>query len=201
MEENNDVKYDVASEVGERGAKWLRSRYAGAILAAISFAESVIAPILIDPFLIALIFVKRQAWLRYTIISIVFSVLGGLAGYLIGALFFDFIGKWVIELYGLESQFARISASLNDNAFVFVLLGALTPIPYKLVAIGSGLAQINLVTFIVASIVGRMLRLGLVGWAAYLVGPHAMPLIRKHLLTFAYVIGFILLAYIVFKLI
>ena len=190
----------VVTELGERGARWLRSRHAGWILAVISFTESVFAPILIDPFLIALIFVKRQAWLRYTIIAIVFSVIGGVAGYYIGVLFFDFIGKWVIELYSLEEQFVWISTKLNENGFVFVLLGALTPIPYKLVAIASGVAHINFLTFLVASIVGRILRLGLVGGAAYLVGPTVMPIIRHHLLTTAYIVGFILLAYLIVKL-
>lgn len=201
MEESKQITREVTEEVGERGVRWLRSRHAGWILALISFAESVFAPILIDPFLVALIFVKRQSWIKYTAIAIIFSVVGGLAGYLLGALFFDFIGKWVISFYGLESQFAKISNGLNESGFVFVLLGALTPIPYKLVAIASGLAQLNLVTFLFASIVGRMLRLGLVGGAAYFVGPHAMPVIRRHLLTLAYLIGFILIAYLLINIV
>ena len=93
MSEQVDPKY--IEEVGERGARWLRSPHAGWILAGISFAESVFAPILIDPFLIALILAKRSAWLKFVVISVVFSVIGGLFGYLLGALFFDFIGKWV----------------------------------------------------------------------------------------------------------
>ena len=199
MSQNIDEQY--IQEVGERGAKWLRSRHAGWILGVISFAESVFAPILIDPFLIALILAKRSAWLRFIAISVVFSVLGGLFGYLLGALFFDFIGKWVIDFYGLQKQFASVTENLNDNAFVFVLLGALTPIPYKLVAIASGLVQLNFFTFFIASVVGRILRLGLVGGATYIVGPHALPMIRRHLLTLAYLLGFILLVYLIVRII
>ena len=197
MNEKISGEEQVMTEVGERGVRWMRSRHSEWILAVISFTESVFAPILIDPFLIALVFVKRRAWLRYTIIAIVFSVLGGVFGYYIGALFFDFIGKWVIEFYNLEKQFATTTVHLNENGFVFVLLGALTPIPYKLVAIASGVTQIDFLTFLFASIVGRIMRLGLVGGAAYLVGPRAMPIIRRHLLTLAYIIGFILLVYFV----
>lgn len=182
-------------EVSERGVKWLRSKHADWILAVISFAESVIAPILIDPFLIALILAKREKWLRFIIISIVSSVLGGMFGYLLGALFFDFVGKWIIDFYGLSDEFASISKSLDDNAFVFVLLGAITPIPYKLVAIASGLAQINFMTFVFASIFGRIFRLGLVGGATYIVGPRALPVIRRNLLNLAYVIAIVLLIY------
>lgn len=186
-------------KVGHHGAKWLRSRHAGWVLGVISFAESVFAPILIDPFLIALVLAKRQAWIKYVIISIVFSVLGGIAGYVLGALFYDFLGTKVIAFYGLETQFASISNNLDSNGFVFVLLGALTPIPYKLVALASGLVQVNIWTFIFASIFGRILRLGLVGYAAYAVGPHALPIFRKHLLTLAYVFGFILLVYLLIQ--
>jgi membrane protein YqaA with SNARE-associated domain len=182
-------------EVGHRGAKWLRSKHAGWILGLISFVESVFAPILIDPFLIALILAKREAWIRYIFISVVFSVLGGVFAYFLGYWFFDFIGTKIITLYGLESEFASMANSVDENAFVFVLLGALTPIPYKLVAIASGLTQINFVTYLFASIVGRILRLGLVGWATYAVGPHALPMIRRHLLTLAYILCAVLLTY------
>lgn len=188
------------NEVGTHGAKWLRSKHAGWILAVISFVESVFAPILIDPFLIALILAKREAWIRFITISVVFSVIGGLFGYLLGWLFFDFIGKWVIDFYGFKDEFTSVTEGIDDNAFVFVLLGAFTPIPYKLVAIASGLAQVNFMTFLFASIVGRILRLGLVGWATYAVGPHALPMIRRHLLTFAYIICVVLLIYLFIRL-
>ncbi|MEZ4200506.1 MAG: VTT domain-containing protein [Candidatus Paceibacterota bacterium] len=194
------VEQRYIDEVGKHGARWLRSRCAGWILAAISFAESVFAPILIDPFLIALILARRERWLYYTIIAIVFSVIGGVVAYFLGALFFDFIGTWVIGFYGLEDEFAAIHKRLDSNGFVFVLIGALTPIPYKLVALASGLAQINFMTFFFASVVGRILRLGLVGGATYIVGPHALPLIRKHLLQLAYVIGIILIVYFIVRL-
>lgn len=186
-------------KVGHHGAKWLRSKHAGWILGVISFAESVFAPILIDPFLVALILAKRHIWIKYVAIAITCSVLGGIAGYALGALFYDFLGTKVITFYGLETQFATISSQLDSNGFVFVLLGALTPIPYKLVALASGLVQVNIWTFIFASIFGRILRLGLVGYAAYAVGPHALPLFRKHFLTLAYIFGLLLLGYLVIQ--
>lgn len=186
-------------QIGKHGARWLKSKHAGWILAAISFAESVFAPIIIDPFLIALILARRERWLRYIYISVIFSIFGGVVAYILGSLFFDFIGTWIIGFYGLENQFTSVSKNLDANGFVFVLLGALTPIPYKIVALTSGLAQINFITFLFASIVGRILRLGLVGGATYLVGPHALPIIRKHLLHLAYVLAFILIVYFVIQ--
>ena len=192
---NQDPIQPYMEEVGQHGAKWLRSRHSGWILGAISFVESVFAPIIIDPFLIALILAKRESWIRFIVISVVFSVIGGVFAYFLGYWFFDFIGTKIINAYGMQDEFNSIAKSVDDNAFVFVLLGALTPIPYKLVAIASGLTQINFVTFLFASVVGRILRLGLVGWATYAVGPHALPMIRRHLLTLAYILCFVLLVY------
>lgn len=188
-------------KVGAHGARWLRSRHASWFLAAISFAESVFAPILIDPFLVAMILAKREYWVRYTVVAIVFSILGGLCAYMLGALFFEVIGQKIIEVFRFQTQFDSIAQSLSQNGFVFVLIGALTPIPYKLVAIASGLVHVDLVTFIFASVFGRIIRLGLVGFAAYAVGPVALPMFRQHLLKFAYVFAVVLIGYIIFKLI
>jgi len=171
-------------------------KYAEWILAGIAFAESMFAPIIIDPFLVALIFAKRELWKRYVLISILASVIGGLAGYALGALFFDTIGIKLIALFGLEDYFMAVSNDLNANGFVFVLLGAFTPIPYKLVAIGSGLLHINIVTFLVASIFGRLFRLGLVGFAAYAVGPKALPVMQRNLHLLAAIIAVLFSAYI-----
>lgn len=194
---NEEVaKEYLHKEMGERGVRWMHSPYTEKIFALISFTESVFAPIIIDPFLVALILTRRERWLRYTSIAIIFSVLGGIVGYLIGWLFYDLVGERVINFYGMQEYFASVTASIGNNAFAFVLLGALTPIPYKLVAIASGVVTLNPFTFLVASVIGRILRLGLVGWATYLVGPKAVPLIRKHLLTLAYIICAILILYI-----
>lgn len=189
----------LKEEVGEQRARWIDSKHAEGVFAMIAFAESVFAPIIIDPFLVALILTRREKWLRYVTIAVVFSVLGGIAGYLIGLLFYDLIGRPVIEFYNMQSYFDSVTARVSENAFVFVLIGALTPIPYKLVAIASGVVSLNFTTFIVASIVGRILRLGLVGWTTYLVGPRAVKIVRQHLLKLAYLIAVILLAYIALR--
>jgi len=182
-------------KVGKHGVRWLRSKHAGFILALISFVESVFAPILIDSFLVALILANRSKWLYYTTIATISSVIGGVVAYFLGLLFFDAVGVVIIETYHLTEQFNSVASSIDENAFVFVLIGAITPIPYKLVALASGLAQMNFMVFIIASIFGRIVRLGLVGYIAYAVGPHALPVFRKHLLTLAYIFFALLVAY------
>jgi membrane protein YqaA with SNARE-associated domain len=179
--------------------QWLRSRYAGSMLGAFSFAESIFLPVLIDPFLVALILAKRKRWLYYTTIAITSSVLGGIVAYFIGFWFFDSFGKPLIEHYGWQADFAALQSQIGESGFIFVLIGALTPIPYKLVALASGLANVHIITFILASLFGRIIRLGLVGYAAHAVGPHALPAFRGHLLSLAYIFLLLLTMYLVFQ--
>lgn len=178
---------------------WLRSRFGSWFLAAVSFAESVFAPILIDPFLIALIMVHPKRWRWYVIISVLASVLGGVVAYVLGAWFFQTVGVSVLQFYNLEDSFENIAAQADANGFVFVLIGAFTPIPYKIVALASGVLQLNLITFLVASIVGRFLRLGLVGLAAHYAGPKMLPLVRRHLHMIAALVGLVLVAYVAYQ--
>lgn len=196
---HQEAEQYIEGEGGKKRLHWMHSKYAEVIFAFISFSESVFAPIIIDPFLVTLILTKRQRWIRYTMIAIVFSILGGLVGYLLGWLFFDFIGYWVIDVYGLHDYFATVQTQINKSAFAFILLGAFTPIPYKLVAIAGGLLKVNFATFLVASIIGRVLRLGLVGIATYAAGPTALPILRRHLFKIASVVAVILIAYIVWR--
>lgn len=197
-ESHTKLQYDIASS-DKKGAGWLRSAYATWILAAISFTESVFLPVIIDPFLVALIFAVREKWKRYIFVSVIASTLGGLLAYALGALFFDTVGAQLLAWSGLEENFLTIAQNLGETGFVFVLLGAFTPIPYKLVALASGLLHIDLLTFLIASIIGRTFRLGLVGYAAYKVGPHALPIIQRNLHLFAAAVGVILVLYILFR--
>jgi len=190
----------TSADVVERhGARWLRSPRASLWLALIAFAESVFAPIIIDPFLMAMILADRRKWKLFTTVAIVASLFGGLIGYLLGALFFETIGVRILEFYGLMDSFTRLSTGVQNGAFVFVFIGAFTPIPYKLVAIASGVLQVQLLTFVVASIIGRVLRLGLVGVVTYVVGPHALPVLRRYLHHIAALIAIVLIAYLLFE--
>ena len=189
----------TAEVVEKHSATWLRSPRASLWLALISFAESVIAPIIIDPFLVAMILANRERWRLLTAVAIVASVLGGVFGYILGALFFEAIGIKILEFYGMVESFNRLADGVQHGAFIFVFIGAFTPIPYKLIAIASGVLQVPFATFMVASIIGRVLRLGLVGVVTYVVGPHALPIMRQYLHHIAAVIAVVLIGYLVLE--
>jgi membrane protein YqaA with SNARE-associated domain len=129
--------------------------YALWIMGAVSFAESSFFPVPPDVMLIPMSLARPQrAWV-YAAICTVTSVLGGLLGYAIGALLFDSVGHWLIQVYGLGDKVDAFRASYAEWGAVIILLKGLTPIPYKLVTITSGFAGYNLLLFVLCSIVAR----------------------------------------------
>ncbi|WP_257178275.1 MULTISPECIES: YqaA family protein [Bradyrhizobium] len=129
--------------------------YALWIMGAVSFAESSFFPVPPDVMLIPMSLARPQrAWL-YAAICTVTSVLGGVVGYAIGALLFDSVGQWLIQVYGLADKVDAFRASYAEWGAVIILLKGLTPIPYKLVTITSGFAGYNILLFILCSIVAR----------------------------------------------
>ena len=129
--------------------------YALWIMGAVAFAESSFFPVPPDVMLIPMSLARPQrAWL-YAAVCTATSVVGGLLGYAIGALLFDSVGHWLIQVYGLGDKVDAFRASYAEWGAVIILLKGLTPIPYKLVTITSGFAGYNLALFVVCSIVAR----------------------------------------------
>jgi len=129
--------------------------YALWIMGIVSFAESSFFPVPPDVMLVPMSLARPQrAWL-YAAVCTVTSVLGGIVGYAIGALLFDSVGQWLIQVYGLADKVDAFRASYAEWGAVIILLKGLTPIPYKLVTITSGFAGYNIILFILCSIVAR----------------------------------------------
>ncbi|MBX9649548.1 MAG: DedA family protein [Xanthobacteraceae bacterium] len=129
--------------------------YALWILAAVAFAESSFFPIPPDIMLLPMSLARpKRAWL-FAAVCTVASVAGGVLGYAIGALLYDSVGQWLINLYGLSGKVEAFRASYNEWGAVIILVKGLTPIPYKLVTITSGFAGYNVWLFILCSIVAR----------------------------------------------
>ena len=129
--------------------------YALWIMGVVSFAESSFFPVPPDVMLIPMSLARpERAWL-YAAVCTATSVLGGVVGYAIGALLFDSLGQWLIQVYGLADKVDAFRASYAEWGAVIILLKGLTPIPYKLVTITSGFAGYNIILFILCSIVAR----------------------------------------------
>ncbi|MFN7024834.1 MAG: YqaA family protein [Pseudorhizobium sp.] len=150
-------------------------------LGAVSFTESSFFPIPPDALLIPMVLAdKAKAW-RFAFICTVTSVLGGLAGYLIGALLFEQIARPILEIYGYAGKFADFAQRYNAWGAWIVLIAGLTPFPFKIITIASGATHLNLVTFLIFSIIARGGRFYAVAGLLYLVGPPIRQFIEKRL--------------------
>src|SRR5271168_3175821 len=129
--------------------------YALWILGGVAFAESSFFPIPPDVMLIPMSLARPQrAWL-YAGVCTAMSVLGGMLGYAIGALLYDSVGQWLIQIYHLGDKVETFRAGYAEYGAWIILLKGLTPIPYKLVTITSGFANYNIWLFILCSIIAR----------------------------------------------
>ena len=129
--------------------------YALWILAAVAFAESSFFPIPPDIMLLPMSLARpKRAWWFATICTVA-SVAGGVVGYGIGALLYDSVGQWLIEVYGLSGKVEAFRQSYAEWGAWIIIGKGLTPIPYKLVTITSGFAGYNIWLFILCSIIAR----------------------------------------------
>ena len=153
-------------------------------LAAVSFIESSFFPIPPDVMVIPMVISKRNDFFKIFLIATIFSVLGGMLGYIIGVYFFD-IGMWVINFYGYNDKLIFLKNSLNEGSGFFAWLGILflagfTPFPYKVLTIVSGLISFNLPVFILISLISRGLRFFIVSYLAYKFGNLFTEFMNKH---------------------
>ncbi|MCA0424349.1 MAG: DedA family protein [Proteobacteria bacterium] len=124
-------------------------------LAAVSFAESSFFPVPPDVMLLPMAMAKPQNAWRYALICTIASVLGGIVGYGIGYLLYDSVGQWLIRVYGLGDKLEAFRTLYQQHGHWIILIKGLTPIPYKLVTIASGLAAYDFFWFVVLSIITR----------------------------------------------
>ena len=138
--------------------------YAERALFGLSFAEASFFPIPPDPLLVAMGAGRPDRALRFALITSLASVLGALAGYAIGALLMDTVGEWLLGIYDPErAVWGKILSWYEEYGALALLLAALTPIPFKVFTIASGALGFPLVTFVLASAVGRTARFGAEG--------------------------------------
>ena len=155
--------------------------YAMWIMGAVSFAESSFFPVPPDVMLIPMALARPErayvmaAWCTAT------SVAGGIAGYAIGALLYDSVGAWLIQLYGYGDKVEAFRAAYAQWGAWIILLKGLTPIPFKIVTITSGFAGYNLGLFVLFSIITRGARFFLLAFLLHRYGEQARHIIEKRL--------------------
>ena len=180
---------------------WADHRYGGLALLLLAFAESSVFPIPPDVLLMALALGKPGAAFRFALICSVGSVAGGLAGYLIGWLLMDGLGRPIIELYNAQAAYAEVEQRFVAHGGWAVAIAGFTPIPYKVFTIAAGATQLSLSSFVLASVVSRSARFFLISGLIYYYGPTIKVFIDKYfnILTIVFTVlvllGFVLLGW------
>ena len=177
-------------------------------LAIVSFIESSFFPITPDVMVIPMVISKKNDFKKIFLIATIFSVLGGVFGYIIGAFFFEF-GAHIMNFYGYEDKLYNLKESLIKNDGFYAWLGILflagfTPLPYKVFTIASGLIGFNFLIFVLISLISRGLRFFLVSYLSYKFGDLFNEFMDKHGSKWFTIIGMIiviigLIIYLIFK--
>ena len=153
-------------------------------LGVVSFIESSFFPIPPDVMIIPMVISKKNDFIKIFLIATIFSVLGGILGYLIGALFID-IGMQIMSLYNYEDKLINLKNNLLNSDGFYAWLGILflagfTPLPYKVFTIASGLIGFNILIFILISMISRGLRFFIVSYFSYKFGDLFTQFMDKH---------------------
>ena len=177
-------------------------------LAIVSFIESSFFPIPPDVMIIPMVISKKKDFIKIFLITTIFSVLGGILGYLIGAFFFDF-GSEIINFYGYDNKLSNIKNNLvNSDGFYawlsVLFLAGFTPLPYKVFTIASGLIGFNFLIFVLISFISRGLRFFIVSYLSYRFGNLFNEYMDKHGSKWFTIVGILIviigmIIYLIFK--
>src|SRR5580692_9557056 len=170
-------------------------------LIAVAFAESSFFPIPPDILLIPMMLARPRAAWRLAAVCTVASIIGGMLGYAIGYYGFDLIGRPILEFYHAMPRYDALKAGFDRWGVWIIILKGMTPIPYKLVTIASGVAHFDLAAFVGASIISRSIRFFLIAAILWQFGDAARRFIERRLtlvtslFAVALVGGFVVLRY------
>ena len=180
--------------------KVANSNHAMRTLFWVSFLESCISPF---PAYFLVMFILAQKtkyrWQQVALVATVSSVVGGIVGYFIGHFLYQLIGVPIVNFYGLQTAFANFGAKLHAHQFIILLIAAMTPVPFKIAAISSGVFAVNFVIFILTAILGRGIKFIAVSFLTYKYGKKMRDGMAKSpwvsVITFVFIIFII---YIIF---
>lgn len=171
-----------------------RAKHAAATMAAVSFADSSFLPVPPHPLLAMLVMAEPKRAYFYATLCTLASVAGGFLGYAIGDVLFDTLGQWLIAKLHYETQMEMFQAMFAEWGFWLIVAKGLTPIPFKIVTIGAGIAQYALLPFFVASVLSRGMQFFALAWLLKHQGSRIDALVRKHATAMGWTLAALVLA-------
>lgn len=179
MDQKN-IKKNIVHRTYDWVLSWADTPYGIPALAVLAFAESSFFPLPPDILLIALALAKPSKSFHFAFYAATFSVIGGILGYAIGLWAFQWVGHDIISFYHGEAVMEKIQILYNDYGFWGILIAAITPIPYKIFTIASGVFAFSFPEFIIASVIGRSVRFFAVGALIWKFGPPIKSFIDRY---------------------
>ncbi len=182
---------------------WAETPYGTVALFALAFAESSFFPVPPDVLLIALAISIPARAFRYALICTLGSLIGGVVGYSLGYFAYEGVGRPIVEFYHGQALMAQIKTKYDLYGFWGVLVAAITPIPYKIFTISSGVFRFNFQEFLAASIIGRSLRFFVVAALIWRFGAPIRDFIDRYFnrLSIAFTVlligGFVVIKYLI----
>ena len=160
---------------------WAGSRFAEPALAVVSFVESSVFPVPAEVLFVPMCLSRPDRVWRYALNAAVMSVLGGIAGWLIGYYAFEVIAQPILAFYGKLAAFETLKANTGSGAILLMLVtsGAAHLPPMKVVTILSGVVAFDLRLFILAAIVARGGKFFLLAWALRHYGTAVVGVIER----------------------
>jgi len=177
--------YDKTLEIAE-------SKWAFWALIFVAFFGSTVFPFPTEIVMVPMILAAPKRAFYLSTVALIASVLGGISGYFLGAFAYDTIGVRIIEGLGLTESFAEFKRLYLEWDWWLVFAGGLTPFPYKVICMASGVARMNIITFTLASLVSRAMRYYFIAWLLAKYGERANRFIKKRLELLS-VIAFVLI--------
>ena len=166
------------------------------ILGFISLLESIIFPIPVDPFLAGLTLAVPQKALNFALFCTIGSVIGGVIGWLLGYFIGPSIENILLNIpWFTEEKFRAVKSAYNENGMLIIFLGAFTPLPYKIITITSGMTGINIIGFVLMSLVGRGIRFFTVAYLTKFFGMPALIFLKKYLLLSSSILGIAIIVF------
>ena len=160
------------------------------VLGFISMIESIVFPIPVDPFLAGLTLAAPQKAMRFALICTVGSVLGGVIGWLLGYLVGPSIESLILNIpWFTQEKFDSVKEAYNENGMLIIFIGAFTPLPYKIITLTSGMAEVNLIAFILISAIGRGIRFFIVAYLIKFFGNPAIIFLKNNMLVASSILG------------
>ena len=157
------------------------SGYSRAVLALVAYTESFLLLIPPDVLLIPMTIAQPRQWFRFALVTAVASVAGAVTGYAIGAFAYQTVGEPLLEYYGFTEEFEGFASDVSQYGAWAVIIAGITPFPFKVATILSGVTGLNLGIFLISCVVARGARFAIVAWLVQKAGPAAAAMMERHL--------------------